>query len=225
MKLWFGWTAVLVAGSLMHDAPALGQSDGGKLPKVPVGAVAAHLTGRLTGGGGLDGEYEMICYVTFLEGLGVAVYSGEPAERNAKFTLRTDRFRFRTIQNGTLVHFGRLAEAGSATPAIRVYYNNSPNRDSLRPGTYSDGQLIAVFRIRAIQGNLTAALMFRAEGSSALESSSEFMLGDRAVNLKTIGEGITVTLSGVPPSLTEFTGSSSLSVPFSGTIVAAKKFQ
>lgn len=132
----------LLLGALMNGAlaqvaaSALTQSRDGKLPKVPVGAVAAQVTGRLAGGGGLNGEYELLCYLTFLEGLGTSVFAGDPVERNAQFTLRSDRFRFQTTLNGSLVHFGRLATPGTEPPRIRVYYLDSPHREFSRPGEF-----------------------------------------------------------------------------------------
>lgn len=221
----------LLLGALMNGAlaqvaaSALTQSRDGKLPKVPVGAVAAQVTGRLAGGGGLNGEYELLCYLTFLEGLGTSVFAGDPVERNAQFTLRSDRFRFQTTLNGSLVHFGRLATPGTEPPRIRVYYLDSPHREFSRPESFSDGLLIGVLRTRGIQGSLTPSIMFRAEGSAVVESSSDLSIGGRVVNLKSIGDALTISLGGVPPSAVEFAGAAALSIPFSGSIVAAGRFR
>lgn len=218
--LLFG-TIVAVFASL---APLLSHSNQNKLPKVPVGAVAAQVTGRLAGGGGLAGEYELLGYLTFLEGLGGSVFAGDPIERNAQFALRSDRFRFQTILNGSLIHFGRLAVPGTELPAIRIYYSPSPNRDFSNPDTFSVGQLIGVLRTRGIQGNLAPSMLFRAEGSAVIERTFDFAIGDRVVNLKSLGDTLTASLGGVPPSTVAFAGARTLSVPFSGTIVAAERF-
>src|SRR5262249_339997 len=159
-------------------APITAQSGQSKLPKVPIGAVAAQVTGRLVGGVGLNGDYELLCYLTFLEGLGASVFDGEPLERNAKFARRSDRFRFQTILNGPLIHFGRLAVAGTEMPAIRIYYLDVPNRDFSRPNSFSEGQLVGLLRTRGIQGSLTPSILFRAEGSAVLENAFDFSIGD-----------------------------------------------
>jgi hypothetical protein len=195
------------------------------LPAAPTGGVVAHATGRLVGGGGLNGEYEIVCYFTFIDGLGTALFSGDAGERNAMFTLRTERFKFQTMLNAPLIHFGRLATAASDPPLIRVYYSGTPNRDFARPETFSQGQVVAVFRTRGIQGDLAPSLHFRAAGTMTLESSSEFTLNGRVVNVRGLGDAVTATLSGVAPSATEFAGASALSVPLSSTMVAAGRFR
>ncbi len=211
---------------LLSRAPAHTQLDETKLPRVPVGAAAAQVTGRLVGGGGISGEYELLCYLTFLEASGASLFVGEVTERNAQFALRSDRFRFQVIQNGSMIHFGRLDLQGTVAPAIRVYNLASPNRDFSRPDSLSEGQLVGVLRTRGIQGNLTPSMMFRAEGSVSFESAADFIFEGRTTNLKSIvGDSLTVSLGGVPPSAADFAGARSLSVPFSGTIVAAKKFR
>jgi hypothetical protein len=212
------------AAVLLTLTPVLSQSKEGKVQRVPVGAVTAQLTGRLAGGGGLNGEYELLCYLTFLEGFGASVFDGAPIERNAQFALRSDHFRFQTILNGSMIHFTRLAVAGTDPPAIRIYYLATPNRDFSRPDSFSEGQLVGVLRTKGIQGNLTPSMMFRAEGSAVLESASDFTVGDRVINLKSFGDSLTISLGGVPPSALEFASASSISVPFSGTIVAAERF-
>jgi hypothetical protein len=195
------------------------------LPAAPTGGVVAHATGRLVGGGGLNGDYELICYFTFIEGLGSAVFSGEAGERNAMFTLRTDRFKFQATLNGTLIHFGRLATPGSEPPLIRLYYSGTPNRDLARPETFSQGQVVAVLRTRGIQGDLAPSLHFRAAGTMTLDSSSDFTVNGRTVNLRSLGDAVTATLSGVAPSAIDFAGASSLSVPLSSTMVAAGRLR
>lgn len=197
-----------------------------RLPRVPLGAVAAQLTGRLVGGGGLNGDYEIICYLTFIEGLGSDLYSGTPAsEKNARFTLRTDKFRFQTIPNGTLIHFGRLAVPDTGSPAVRLYYSPAPNHDFAQPDSFSDGQLIATYRTRGIQGGLTPSISFRGEGSLTLESATEFTVGGRTISLRSLGDAATVTLAGVPPSSAEFAIATALSVPLSGTIHPTRRFR
>jgi hypothetical protein len=196
-----------------------------RFQKVPVGVVAAQWTGRVVGGGGLAGEYQMIGHLTFAEGLGGAVYAGQPAgANNALFAVRTDSFRFNAIPNGPLIHFGRAALPGVESPAIRIYYSPTPNRDFARPDSFSDGVLIATLRTRGIQGSLTPALGFSAQGSVVLESATELILGGETLNLRSLGEAATVTFSGVAPSATEFASATNLSVPFSGTIIAAEGF-
>jgi hypothetical protein len=196
-----------------------------RLPNAPTGSVVAQATGRLVGGGGLNGDYEMICYFTFIEGFGTSVFAGEPGERNAMFTLRTDGFKFQTFLNGALVHFGRLVTPGTEAPAIRVYYSATPNRDFARPETYSQGQLVAVLRTRGVQGNLSPSLHFRAVGSMTLETSSNFTVNGRTINLGPLGDAVTSTMSGVAPSAAEFASASTLSHPLSATMVSAVRIR
>jgi len=59
----------------------------------------------------------------------------------------------------------------------------------------------------------------------ALSSAFDFSIGDRAVNLKSLGDSLTISLGGVPPSVAEFAGAAAISVPFSGAIVAAERFR
>jgi hypothetical protein len=196
-----------------------------RIRRVPVGAVAAQLTGRVVGGGGLAGEYQMLGHLTFVEGLGGAVYAGQPAGASyALFALRTDKFRFTAIPNGQLILFGRAALPDAELPAIRVYYSPSPNRDFAQPDSFSEGVLIATLRTRGIQGGLTPALGFLAQGSFVLESAAELILGGDTINLRSMGEAGTVTLAGVAPSASDFASATALSVPFSGTILAAEGF-
>jgi hypothetical protein len=215
--------AVLAGSAGLYSLLAQGRGVG-RLSSVPAGGVVAHATGRLAGGGGIGGEYELICYFTFLEGAGTSLFAGEPGERNATLVLRTDKFKFQTILNGALVHFGRLAQPPEP-PLIRMYYSATPNRDFARPETFAQGQLVATLRTRGVQGNLSPSGPFRAEGSAVLESAGELTIAGRTVNLRALGEAITVTMSGVAPSAVEFAGASTLSVPVSATIFAAEKFR
>ncbi len=200
-----------------------GQSDSVNFTKVPTGAVVAQITGRLVGGGGLDGEYELIAYFTFLEGAGSALFAGDATESNAILAMRSERFRFQTFPNGPLIHFGRLAVPVTQPAYVRLYHMASPRRDLSRPFTFSEGNLVGTLRTRGIQGSLTPSMMFRAEGSIAAESATDFNIGDQKVNLKALGESFVVSLSGIAPSEAEFNGSA-ISVPFSGVIRATEKF-
>lgn len=122
------------------------------LVKIPTGVVGAHLSGRLVGGPGLSGHYQLLCYLTFLQGVGTGVFAGAPGEQTAQFSTRSDPFQFQTIVNGSLLQFSRLAVPGVPPPAMRVYYSANPNRDFSQPDSFSEGQQIAVFRSLGLQG-------------------------------------------------------------------------
>ncbi|MBI4902733.1 MAG: hypothetical protein HY820_03810 [Acidobacteria bacterium] len=215
--------AMVIATILVHKIK--GQTTPTAAAKVPVGGVAAQITGRLVGSGALDGEYELIGYLTFLDGIGSALFAGEASEKSAQFTLRSDRFRFQTVPNGPLIHFGRLAVPSTQPALIRFYYMASPDRDFSKPFTFSDGELIGVVRSRGIQGALTPSLMFRAEGSATVDTASEFSFGDRKLSLRSLGDSFVITMFGVAPAADEFFGSEGISVPYSASIRAADRFQ
>ena len=92
------------------------------------------------------------------------MFDGARIEGNAQFALRSEHFRFQTILNGSMIHFTRLAVAGTDPQAIRIYYLATPNRDFSRPDSFSEGQLVGVLRTKGIQGNWTPSMMFRAKG-------------------------------------------------------------
>lgn len=191
--------------------------------KVPGGVVAAQMAGRLIGSGGLGGKYELIAYYTYIEGLGIAPFSGEPSERNALFTLRSDRVSLQSIQNGSLFHFSRLPIAGEDPPTIRVYFNATPGRDFANPDSFSEGKLVGTFRPRGLHGSLTPSAAFRVDGSIVLDTAEDFAIGDTTLNLAALVDTLTVSITGVAPTLGAFQNSV-LSVPFAATITAAQPF-
>lgn len=212
----------LVLGLL---AASLGFSDDPELQKVPVGAIAAQLTGRLVGSGGIAGEYEFLCYATFIEGLGASLFTGDPSEQTALITLRSDKFRFQTLANGTLIHFGRLILPGTPPAQVRVYYTTNPSRDFSEPDSFSQGQLVGVLQARGIQGSLTPSFTFNATGTLTVESTADISIGAKRVSLKVLGDSVTAVLRGVAPSAAQFTGGNGISVPLDGTVYSSAAFR
>src|SRR5690348_11052743 len=221
-KLLNAFLACLVLGLL---AASLGFSDDPELRKVPVGAVAAQLTGRLVGGGGLAGEYEFLCYATFIEGLGASLFSGNPSEQTALITLRSDKFRFQTLANGSLIHFGRLILPGTPLAQVRVYYTSNPSHDFSDPDSFSQGQLVGALQARGIQGDLTPSFTFNASGTLTVESTSDISIGGKRVSLRVLGNSVTASLRGVAPSAAQFTGANGISVPLDGTVYSSTAFR
>ncbi len=196
-------------------------SDNPNLPKVPVGAVAVQLTGRVSGSGGIQGEYELLCYATFVEGLGGAVFNGDPSEKTAEITLRSDQFRFQAFPNGSLIHFGRLAPAGTSPAGVRIYYGANPNRDFSQPDTFSSGELVGVLESRGIQGSLTPSFSFNASGTLTVQEAPEISIGGLRVSLRALGDSFSASLHGVAPSALQFTAGGPMSIPVDGTVYSA----
>ena len=217
--------AALVCLALGLLAASLGFSDDPNLQKVPVGAVAAQLTGRLVGSGGLAGEYEFLCYATFIEGLGASLFTGDPSEQTALITLRSDKFRFQTLANGSLIHFGRLILPGTSPAQVRIYYTSNPNHDFSEPDSFSQGQLVGVLQARGIQGNLTPSFTFNATGTLTVESTSDISIGGKRVSLNMLGDSVTASLRGVAPAAAQFAGANGISVPLDGTVYSSAAFR
>jgi len=193
--------------------------------KVPVGAVAAQLTGRLIGSGGINGDYEFLCYATFIEGLGTSLFVGDPSEHTAQITLRSDQFRFQAFANGQLIHFGRLALPDAPPAQVRVYYMASPNHDFSDPDSFSQGQLVGVLQSRGIQGSLTPSFGFEASGTLNVESASDVSIGGKRVNLRDLGGSLTASLHGIAPSAGQFGAGGALSIPLDGAVYSAAGFR
>ena len=221
-KLLSAFLGCLVLGLL---TAALGFSDDPELQKVPVGAVAAQLTGRLVGSGGLAGDYEFLCYATFIEGLGASLFTGDPSEQTALITLRSDKFRFQTFANGSLIHFGRLILPGALPAQVRVYYTSNPSHDFSAPDSFSQGQLVGVLQARGLQGSLTPSFTFNATGTLTVESTSDISIGGKRVSLRVLGDSVTASLRGVAPSAAQFIGGSAISVPLDGTVYSSAAFR
>ena len=190
----------------------------GRAGKVPTGAVAAHLVGRLAGN---QNEFELIGYAAFVEGLGVPLFTGATGERTARVSFRTERFGLSVIPNGEAFHVTRLVSGSGAAPVVNVYFNPAPARDFARPDTFSDGQLIGVLRPHSTQGILVPGQMFRLAGSLEVESLAPATIDNQSVSLGGLLDAATISFAGVPPTRAEFLAASAVSVPFSATVIAA----
>jgi hypothetical protein len=188
------------------------------LDKVPTGNVAAHLVGRLLK---TNSEYEMFGYVSFAEGFPGSLFSGAPSEHTAKISFRSERFQLNALPNGAAFHLTRVAPADGSLTAVKLYYNAQPSRDFADPDTFSDGQQFAVLRGRGSQGILVPGFMFHVQGSLTVESVDDLVVGKQTIRLRHIVDGLNITFSGTPPSVTEF-AASSLSVPLSASLVSAE---
>jgi hypothetical protein len=188
-----------------------------QIKKVPPATIAAHLAGRLAGTP--NGDFQLIGYVTYVEGLGGNLFAGAPSEQTALISFRTDPFRFNVIPNGTALQVSRQIVPGGPPSQTRIYYNPAPARDFTKPETFSTGQQIGVLQARSFQGILVPSQMFSIAGSMDVTSTNDLVLGGVSVNLNILSSVITITFAGVPPSAAEFAAATSVSIPLSGTIV------
>ena len=192
------------------------QSSGAETaPGTEAGAIAAQVAGRVVLA--LDGTLEVFQYYLFVDGLGADVFAGQPSERTAHFTLRTDRLRPIFTQNGDVTHVG-FQPAGSEG-LYRVYYNPSPqNRDFSRPETFSTGLQIASFKSQRTQATLIPGSHALVTGTGDMVESAEFTFRERKVNLAGLFKTITFTFHVRPFSLGDV-GITTLSLPFGGHLV------
>lgn len=190
-----------------------------RLHKVPAGNVAAHLVGRLIQ---INSEFEILGYLSFAEGFPGPLFAGTPSERTARISFRSERFRLNAIPNGTAFHVSRLAPADGSVTAINLYYNPQPSRDFANPDTFSDGQFFGVIRPRGSQGILVPGFMFHVQGSLIVERLDDLVVDQQIISLRRIVDGLNITFSGTPPSMTEFLANSLRSVPVSATVVSVK---
>jgi hypothetical protein len=179
----------VAAGALIAQAPLFEPA------RIPVGAVGAHVLGRVQ----FDAERtgELFGYFSFIDGFGPAIYNGDASEKNAHFTYRTNRFQLQLASHGPIV-VARPAGSDGEPVLYRIYYNPFPNSDFSRPDSFSQGQVIATYRGRAIQLEAIPLLTARASGTLDLVSSNDFFFRGRSLNLASIANHLTITLTGGP---------------------------
>ena len=184
-------------------------------PATESGAIAAQVAGRVVLA--LDGTLEVFQYYLFIDGLGADVFAGQPSERTAHFTLRTDRLRPIFTQNGDVMHIG-FQPAGTEG-LYRVYYNPSPqNRDFSRPETFSTGLQIAAFKSRRTQATLIPGSHALVTGTGDMVETADFTFRERKLNVASLFKSITFTFHVRPFALGDV-GITTLSLPFGGHLV------
>lgn len=204
-------TASLGAGTLLaqSDKPA---------PKVPTGIVAGQAIGRSLVSP--DGTVEVFGYFSSIDGLGNRIFSGAPSEGTAHFTFRSVKARLVSIPNGGVFQF-RLEPIAEGDAFYTIYYNPNPNQNFARPDTFSDGQVIATYRVRGGTLTLVPGVMLAYTASYEALGSTEITFRDAKVDLAKIADSITVNVTG--PGVASVDLSQGLSIPFSGHVVAAGK--
>jgi len=193
-KRWFCVLAALLVAVLLNVEAGLHAADV-PVARIPSGVVAAHLAGRILVT--QDGVCEIVGYHPFIDGLGL-LFAGEPSERTAIISIRSEPFRMRPVLNGATVHLFAAPITGTTVP-LRVYYNPEPNRDFADPDSFSDGQLVATFHPRGGMATLSPLGGATFAGTLDLVSSVEFTLDGRSVDLRFMGATVTVDLHGEAP--------------------------
>jgi hypothetical protein len=161
---------------------------------VPSAGVAWYVIGRVLIGP--DGKGEEAGFFVFLNGLDDELFSGEPSERTAHFTVRSDPFTIRTFQNGDLQ--ATLLSRGT----FRLYYNEHPQADFSDPETFSKGKVIAEFeRVKAML--VTVAGVTSDVFWATRTKSHDFHFKGKRFNLK----------DAVPHGITEIGTASSTPMP------------
>jgi hypothetical protein len=171
--------------------------------KAPVGSVVFQVVGRnqiVSVTGPTSGTAFAMGYVTAIDGITESLFL--PADTvsvsTALFTFRTDVYSFLTIDNGNSKV--RLGEGGDL---FNVYYNNGgvgPNQDFKNPDSFSDGQLIATFRIGSKLATRVGDVATQVD-SATLVSSKDFVFQGQTYNFKKmVPNG--VTFFGMGPAIT-----------------------
>jgi hypothetical protein len=177
--------------------------------QLPGAVVAWYVIGRVLIAP--DGTGQETGYFVFLDGVPDPLFAGPANETTAHFTVRSDPFSIRNVENGDLTV--TLLSEGH----FKLYYNADPHADFNDPNTFSDGRLIATFkRVKAslISVGPMTVDVFWAE----LESSTEFTHQGKKFDLKgvvrhgitEIGVASTRAMPGIPgyPAVLPFFGAS-----------------
>lgn len=186
--------------------------------RIPSGVVAAHLVGRLIVTA--DGVCEMVGYYAFIDGV-QNLFAGDPGEQTALFSFRSEKFKLQYIVNGALIHVRGQVLTGTYIP-VRVYYDAYPNRDFGNPDSFSTGQQVAEFHTRGSMATAVQPGISINIGTLDLATTTPFTHGGSVLNLRDMGDGVTITLQGTaPPSGSPWEG---LSWPFGGSAIAVAPF-
>ncbi len=191
-------------------------------PRIPNGSLAAQAAGRV--GFYTDGTFDAFGYFSFIEGLDLPLFSSQPSERTAHFTFRSEKTGAEPLANDRLIHLIYRPLNGLWT-RLHIYYNPIPTGDFAKPQSFEAGQKIATFRTRGLRITLNPSRFFNLTSGMVLESSSDFTVDGRKLNVKDFLEAASLDLSGPSfPSLDSFAEQLSrgdFSAPFGGNLTAA----
>lgn len=194
-----------------------GQSNDSR-PKLATGFLAGQAVGRTLLDG--DGTIDTFGFFTSLEGLGNQLFSGAPSEKTAHFTYRASKARMVPIANLGIFQIG-LTPASGDDVLYRVFFNANPNQDFNRPDSFSDGQVIATYKVRSASLTLIPGIVIQYSGSYEVSSSTEISFRETRFDLGKVSDAITVTITapGVPALDLNRPGS----IPYTASIVAVNK--
>jgi hypothetical protein len=206
-------TLLLLAGALTAQQPTT---------RIPNGSLAAQASGRI--GFYQNGSVDAFGYFSFVHGLDVPVFSGPPAAGTAHFTFRSEKTGIEGLVNDRLIHF-LYRPANGRFNLLHLYYHANPQSDFARPASFSAGEKIATFRTRGVRITLNPAKYFQMTSGLVLESSTDFTVAGRTINVRDFADGASLSVTGVSfPSLDAFLeqlNQGEFSVPFGGSLQSA----
>lgn len=186
---------------------------------VAVGQVMFHVIGRnqvLSTTGPGAGTAAAMGYLAAIEGIDGSLFSDPKAvgEGTAYFTVMSDAHPFSTLANGNTKV--RMRPPGGT---FHVYYDETPDGDFTKPDTWSDGELIATFRIGSTLATKVDNVATEID-SAELVSSKDFTFHGHKYNFKRmVPHGVTFFLSGPGTQVAE-EGPGAGQFAFSGTGIA-----
>jgi hypothetical protein len=166
-----------------------------KVAPIPLGHTALNVVGRLRFDASRQGE--LFGYLSFAERLGVAPFSGDPSEKTAYFTYRTEPFTLDIWRNGLMLH-GRPVPVRGSNVVYRIYYNASPNADFDKPESFSAGLPVVTLRARGVQLDAVPLGAANASGTLEVVSSTPFDFQGRLINLADLAKAVSIQLRGGP---------------------------
>ena len=161
--------------------------------RVPTGAVAFHFV--------LDLNYltgDLVGYVAFIEGVDRPLFTGDPSEDTAYFTVRLTKLTPPPIplpvEPDPALSVGLLESGGQFT----VFFNSDPSsRDWTNPDTFSQGVPIAVFEESALLSTGANAncpgVGFNVFSNKLIDSTWIEFNGQRINFKKLVPNGVTIT--------------------------------
>jgi hypothetical protein len=186
------------------------QRPGRQAQQIPSAAVACYFVGRAFLNA--TGQGEVVGYFTNINGIPDPLFDGDPSEKTAVFTFRSDVFSLTPLPlNGDVAV--DLVSAGT----FDIYYNPSPNGDWSNPDTFSSGQLVAHFMrpetlfIQIAQSDSTNPPPFESIAqhnlTETLQSSQSFTFNGRKYDFDALTPGgITLYETGSNTGISGVTG-------------------
>jgi hypothetical protein len=142
------------------------------------------------------------------------MFSGDPGESTAHFTLRSQPFNVQLFPHGDIL-IGLLG-----TETFTLHLDATPDQDFNNPASFSDGLRLANFNRLPAQINFVGPV-FTDTFSAEFLASRSFTWQDRRVNLQQlVPNGVTLTITGStafqPTTIAEYP----VSVSFGAAAVA-----